>query len=273
MDEQLFKAVYGYIADLVAEEDEVLAAVQMAARAAGLPDISVSPAEGKLLHVLALLCSAKRILEIGTLAGYSTIWTARALPSDGRIVTIEFDPAHAGVARANFARAQLQDRISLRVGRALDVLPQLKTEGEGAFDLIFIDADKPPYAEYFQWSLECSRPGTLIIADNVIRSGAVLDANAEDDRVKGARRFNTVLSQTKEVSATILQTVGSNTQPAQVPPLARCSAAHNRVSSGRSGCGAGAVRAQDGRCARRATRRTLQGRGTGQRYRRGSRSQ
>jgi caffeoyl-CoA O-methyltransferase len=208
MDNTLFDAVDAYIADLVAPEDEVLAAVQAAARAAGLPDISVSPGEGKLLHVLALVCNAKRILEIGTLAGYSTIWMARALPADGKLTTIEFDPQHADVARANFERAGLQHRISLRVGRALDVLPQLQSEGVGPFDMIFIDADKPPYAEYFQWSLQLARPGSLIIADNVIRSGDVLDAEAGDERVAGARRFNALLSQTKQVSAAMIQTVG-----------------------------------------------------------------
>jgi caffeoyl-CoA O-methyltransferase len=208
MDNTLFEAVDAYIAELVAPEDEVLSAVQDAARAAGLPDISVSPSEGKLLHVLALACNAKRILEIGTLAGYSTIWMARALPPGGKVITIEFDEAHAEVARANFARAGLQDCISLRVGRGLDVLPQLHAEGEGPFDMIFIDADKPPYAEYFQWSLKLARPGSLIIADNVIRSGDVVNGENDDDRVTGARRFNTVLSQTREVSAAITQTVG-----------------------------------------------------------------
>jgi caffeoyl-CoA O-methyltransferase len=168
----------------------------------------VSPSEGKLLHVMALLCNAKRILEIGTLAGYSTIWMARALPPDGTIITIEFDPAHADVARANFARANLRHRIDLRVGRALDVLPQLQAERVPPFDLIFIDADKPPYAEYFQWALKLARPGTLIIADNVIRSGAVLDDDNADEKVDGARRFNELLSKTGTVAAAITQTVG-----------------------------------------------------------------
>jgi caffeoyl-CoA O-methyltransferase len=208
MDNTLFEAVDAYIADLVAPEDEVLRAVQESARAAGLPDIAVSPSEGKLLHVLALACNAKRILEVGTLAGYSTIWMARALPPDGRLVTIEVDEAHAEVARVNFARAGLQDRISLHVGRALDVLPDLHARLDAPFDMIFIDADKPPYAEYFQWSLKLARPGTLIIADNVIRSGDVVSADNTDDRVAGARRFNTQLSQTREVSAAITQSVG-----------------------------------------------------------------
>ena len=208
MDAQLFEAVDAYMASLVAPEDEVLTSVQIAARTAGLPDISVSPSEGKLLHVLAQVCNARRILEIGTLAGYSTIWMARALPPDGKIITIEFDPAHAEVARQNFVRAGLQDRISLRVGRALDVLPQLQAAAEPPFDMIFIDADKPPYAEYFQWALKFARPGSLIIADNVIRSGAVLDTAATDERVEGARRFNTLLSKTEDVSAAIIQTVG-----------------------------------------------------------------
>ena len=208
MDAQLFEAVDAYIANLVAQEDEVLRTVQDSARAAGLPDISVSPSEGKLLQVLALMCNARRILEIGTLAGYSTIWMARALPADGQIVTIEFDPKHADVARANFTRAGLQDRISLHVGRALDVLPQLHAAGEPPFDMIFIDADKPPYAEYFQWSLKLARPGSVIIADNVIRAGAVLDETDSDEKAAGARRFNALLSRAGGVSAAITQTVG-----------------------------------------------------------------
>jgi caffeoyl-CoA O-methyltransferase len=208
MDNALFEAVDAYIADLVAPEDEVLRGVQESARAAGLPDIAVSPSEGKLLHVLALACNARRILEIGTLAGYSTIWLARALPSDGHVVTIEVDERHAEVARANFKRAGMQDRISLHVGRALDVLPELHARLEAPFDMIFIDADKPPYAEYFQWAVKLARPGSLIIADNVIRSGDVVDPDNADDRVAGARRFNTLLSQTRGVSAAITQTVG-----------------------------------------------------------------
>jgi caffeoyl-CoA O-methyltransferase len=208
MDNTLYEAVDAYIADLVAPEDEVLRAVQESARAAGLPDIAVSPSEAKLLHVLALACNAKRILEIGTLAGYSTIWMARALPPNGKLVTIEVDEAHAEVARANFARAGLQDRITLHVGRALDVLPELHATLDAPFDMIFIDADKPPYAEYFQWSLKMARPGALIIADNVIRSGDVINTDNGDDRVAGARRFNTLLSQTREVSAAITQSVG-----------------------------------------------------------------
>jgi caffeoyl-CoA O-methyltransferase len=208
MEQAVFDAVDAYIAELVAPEDDVLAAVQETARAAGLPDISVSAGEGKLLHVLALLCNAQRILEIGTLAGYSTIWLARALPPHGKLVTIEFDPAHARVAAANFERAGLQDRISLRVGRALDVLPQLAKEKVAPFDLVFIDADKPPYAEYFQWAVKLAHPGSLIIADNVIRGGDVLNTDDADEKVAGARRFNAMLSQNKAVTGAIIQTVG-----------------------------------------------------------------
>ena len=209
MDNELFAAVDAYISNLVAPEDDVLLAVQQSARAAGLPDISVSPSEGKFLHVLALLCNAKRILEIGTLAGYSAIWMARALPRDGKLVTIEFDPAHADEARANFTRAGLQDRISLRVGKALEVLPRLQEEGEPPFDMIFIDADKPGNPEYFSWALKLSRRGSVIIVDNVVRDGAVADAASRDPSMLGVRRLNELIASEPRVSATAIQTVGS----------------------------------------------------------------
>lgn len=209
MDQSLFANVDAYIADLVGQHDEVLTAVAVATEAAGLPPIQVSANQGKFLQVLARSCGARRILEIGTLGGYSTLWMARALPPDGRLITLEFEPKHAEVARANFVTAGLDGQIDLRLGKALDVLPQLETEGAGPFDFIFIDADKPPYADYFAWALRLSRPGTLIVADNVIRGGRVLDPASSDENVRGVRRLNALLANNPAVTATILQTVGA----------------------------------------------------------------
>ena len=154
------------------------------------------------------MCKAEKILEIGTLGGYSAIWMARALPPDGKLITLEFDPKHAAVARQNFITAGVSDRIDLRVGRAIDHLPMLDAEGAGPFDLIFIDADKVSTADYFQWSLRLSRPGTVIIVDNVIRKGRVVEPSA-DEAITGIRRFNDAVRGNKQVSATALQTVGS----------------------------------------------------------------
>lgn len=209
MNPSLFAQVDAYIADLVGRHDEALDAALAASEAAGLPPIAVSPNQGKLLQVLARACRARRILEIGTLGGYSTIWLARALPPDGKLVTLEFEPKHADVARANFERAGLAGQIDLRLGKALDVLPQLEAEGAGPFDFVFIDADKPPYPEYFAWALRLSRPGTLIVADNVIRGGRVLDPGSADENVPGVRRLNALLADNPAVTATILQTVGA----------------------------------------------------------------
>ena len=175
----------------------------------GLPTIQVSATQGKLLHVIARSMGARRILEIGTLAGYSAIWLARALPPDGRLITIELDPKHAEVARANIARAGLGDRVDIRVGRAIDVLPRLAAEGAGPFDLTFIDADKVGYTDYLDWAIRLSRPGSLIVADNVIRDGAVTESNTGDDMVDGIRRFNAALAADGRVTATAVQTVGS----------------------------------------------------------------
>jgi predicted O-methyltransferase YrrM len=186
-----------------------LDAVLAASSAAGLPEINVAPNQGKLLQLLAQSHGARSILEIGTLGGYSTIWLARALPADGKLVTLEFEPKHAEVARANFARAGLGGKIELRLGKASDHLAQLVAEGRGPFDFIFIDADKESYPDYLAWALKLSRRGTLIIADNVVRKGEVADASSEDPRVQGARRFNELLAAEPRVSATILQTVGS----------------------------------------------------------------
>ncbi|MBC7923738.1 MAG: O-methyltransferase [Ferruginibacter sp.] len=209
MDQALFRAVDHYISDLLAPQDGALRAVEPSLAEAGLPQQSVSPNQGKFLHLLALLCGAKNILEIGTLGGYSTIWLARALPEGGRLITLELDPVHADVARTNVARAGLAAKVDVRTGKALELLPGLETEGAGPFDLVFIDADKPPYAEYFRWALRLARPGTLIVADNVIREGKVLDPNSADEKVVGVQRFNATLAGHAAVTATILQTVGT----------------------------------------------------------------
>ncbi len=198
-----------YINGLLLPADPVLEAALQAGITAGLPAISVSPSQGRLLQLLAQIRQAQSILEIGTLAGYSTIWLARALRAGGRLITLELDPQHAEVARANFARAGLSDIIELRLGPALATLPQLVAEGCGPFDLIFIDADKQGYPDYFSWALKLSRPGSVIIADNVVRNGAVMDATSNDPLVRGVRRFNELLAAEPRVSATIIQTVGS----------------------------------------------------------------
>lgn len=204
-----WSAVDSYITDLFLAPDPVLEAALASSTAAGLPAISVSPAQGKLLHVLARIQGARRILELGTLGGYSTIWLARALPADGRLISLEVNPKHAEVAHANLARAALTTVVEIRVGRALDTLQQLTTEGRGPFDLIFIDADKPGYADYLKWSLKLARPGTLIIADNVVRKGEVADPENKDENVQGIRKFNEVLAAEKCVTTTVIQTVGS----------------------------------------------------------------
>jgi predicted O-methyltransferase YrrM len=207
--QELWSAVDSYITDLFARPDDALNAALRASEAAGLPAINVSPPQGKLLQVLAKTVGARAILEMGTLGGYSTIWLARALPREGRLVTLEADPKHAEIARANIARAGLADKVDLRLGPALDSLARLAAEGSGPFDFIFIDADKPNYAEYFSWALKLSRRGTLIIGDNVIRKGAVINPAAEDPRVPGVRRFNELVAAEPRVAATAIQTVGA----------------------------------------------------------------
>jgi caffeoyl-CoA O-methyltransferase len=209
MSNEKFGEVDDYIRDLVGEEDEALRATVKSIEESGIPQISVSANQGKFLHVLAKACQAKRILEIGTLAGYSTIWMARALPKDGKLITLEFDPKHAAVAKKNIEHARLSSVVEVRIGKAIDTLPALAAEKAAPFDMIFIDADKPPYAEYFDWAVKLSRPGTLIIADNVIRDGNVLEANPKDEMVAGAKRFNQALAEDKRVTATIIQTVGA----------------------------------------------------------------
>jgi predicted O-methyltransferase YrrM len=205
-----WKAVDQYVVDLLLPPDAALQAALDVSAAAGMPSINVSPPQGKFLHLLARGCGARRILEIGTLGGYSTIWLARALPPGGRLVTLEYVPKHADVARANLARAGLSDVVDVRVGRAIDALPKLAAEqGTGpGFDLIFIDADKPSTADYFSWAVKLARAGGLIIVDNVVRKGHVVDAASTDENVQGIRRFMQALANEPRVSATAIQTVG-----------------------------------------------------------------
>jgi predicted O-methyltransferase YrrM len=180
-----------------------------AADAAGLPAIQVTPSQGKLLHLLARYGNARSILEIGTLGGYSTIWLARALPPDGRLITLELEEAYAAVARENLAQAGVAALVEVRVGRALETLPKLAAENAGPFDLVFIDADKPSNPEYFTWAVELSRPGSLIVIDNVVRGGEVIDGESPDPGVQGVRLMNELLAAEPRVSATAIQTVGS----------------------------------------------------------------
>ena len=208
MSQQQWTAVDDYITSVLLEPDEALDAARAASAAAGLPAIAVSPAQGKLLHLLARMINARRILEIGTLAGYSTIWLARALPPDGCLITLESQPRHAEVARANIARARLADLVDVRIGEALDTVPRL-AEAEELFDLVFIDADKPHNADYFTWSVRLTRPGGVIIVDNVVRGGNVLEADTADPDVQGVRRLNEVMAAEPSVSATTIQTVGA----------------------------------------------------------------
>jgi predicted O-methyltransferase YrrM len=209
MTQEQWTAVDRYLVELLVPPDPALDEALRASAAAGLPSINVSPNQGKLLQLLARVQGSRTILEIGTLGGYSTIWLARALPAGGRVVTLEADPMHAEVAKANLARAGLADVVELCLGPALETLPRLAAEGRGPFDLIFIDADKPSYPDYFAWALRLSRRGSLIIADNVVRKGVVIDAAADDPVIQGVRRFNELLAAEPRVSATAIQTVGS----------------------------------------------------------------
>jgi predicted O-methyltransferase YrrM len=198
-----------YIAEQLIPPDEALEAVREANAAAELPAIDVTPAEGKLLHLLARLVGARRILEIGTLGGYSTIWMARALPADGRLITLELEPKHARIAQVNLERAGIADRVEILVGPALDSLQELDRQGAEAFDLIFIDADKSNNANYLGWALKFCRPGSLIIVDNVVRDGRVVDAADPDPDIQGSRRLFEAIAANPGLMATALQTVGS----------------------------------------------------------------
>jgi predicted O-methyltransferase YrrM len=199
----------GFLSDRLLSADSLLDSVLAASAAAGLPPIQVSPCQGKLLQILAQVQGARKILEIGTLGGYSTIWLARALPIDGRLITLEVNPEHAKVAASNISRVNLSNLVQLRVGPALDSLAALTAERAGPFDLVFIDADKETTPEYFERALMLCRLGSLIIVDNVIRKGALLDEKSSDSAVQGMRRFLHLLSSETRVTSTAIQTVGS----------------------------------------------------------------
>jgi predicted O-methyltransferase YrrM len=204
MTADLWASVDSYLAGTMRLDDPIFDHVIRSTDDAGLPQIGVSAPQGKMLHLFVQMIGAQRILEIGTLAGYSAIWMAKALPKDGRLVTLEIDPKHAGVARDNVALAGLSNVVEIRVGRALDTLPQL----DGAFDLMFVDADKVNIPAYFEWCLKLSHSGSVIVVDNVVRNGAVIDPNG-DDAVQGVRRLNEMVARERRVSATTIQTVGS----------------------------------------------------------------
>ncbi|MDT7723913.1 MAG: hypothetical protein QOI21_489 [Actinomycetota bacterium] len=205
MTQELWSQVDAYLGEVFIPADPALDAALKASQAAGLPEIAVAPNQGKLLNLLARLAGARSILEIGTLGGYSTIWLARALPADGRLITLEFDPRHAEVARGNIAAAGLGDVVEVRVGAALDTLPSV----EGPFEMVFIDADKVNIPHYFEWALRLTKPGSLIVIDNVIRKGAVVDPSSTDPAVIGVRALNELIAAEPRVDATSLQTVGA----------------------------------------------------------------
>jgi len=204
----LWTAVDAYLEEKLLPADPVLEEALRSSAAAGLPNIQVSPTQGKLLYLLAKALGARRVLEIGALGGYSTIWLARALPKDGRLVTLEVEAKHAEVASANIARAGLQDRVEIRLGRALETLPKILAEKRGPFDLFFLDADKANTRAYFEWTLKLSRPGSLIVVDNVVRRGELADASSPSPDVLGMREFLDALASDSRVSATGIQTVG-----------------------------------------------------------------
>ena len=209
MNQEQWNEVDRYITEKLVPSDAALTAAIEANAAAGLPSIDVAPNQGKLLHLLALTKGARRILEIGTLGGYSTIWLARALPAGGRLITLEVEPKHAEVARKNLERAGFADVVEVRLGAAADSLAQLHAEGVEPFDLIFIDADKQRIPEYLDWALKLSRRGTLIITDNVVREGAIVDAENTDPAVQGVRTMFDRMAAEPRLSATVIQTVGS----------------------------------------------------------------
>ncbi|KJL02288.1 MULTISPECIES: O-methyltransferase [Priestia] len=206
---EIWNEVDLYMNNKLIQPDPILEEVLKANQEAGLPAIDVSPSQGKFLHLLASLKGAKRILEIGTLGGYSTIWLARALPKDGQLITLELNSQHAEVARANLKRAGVSHLVEVIVGPGLDTLAVLKDRRTEPFDLIFIDADKPNNPNYLKWALKLSKKGSLIICDNVVRQGHVVNAESEDENVKGIRQFMNALAQEKRISATAIQTVGS----------------------------------------------------------------
>jgi predicted O-methyltransferase YrrM len=208
MDERLWKAVDAYFANTIVGRDRNLEAALAANAAAGLPQIDVSPAQGKLLYLLARLACARSALEIGTLGGYSTIWIASALPPEGRLLTLEAVDKHAKVARQNIAHAGMSDKVDVRVGPALESLPNIEAEGHGPFDFVFIDADKANNANYLTWTLRLSRPGTVIVVDNVVRDGAIVDEATSDPGAVGVRRMFDMMAREPRLQATAIQTVG-----------------------------------------------------------------
>lgn len=207
--DDIWIAVDAYLTDKLVGDNPALDAALKDSTAAGLPPINVSPTQGKLLMLLAQSIGATRILEIGTLGGYSAIWLARALPEGGRLVTLEADPAYAELARVNLARAGVANKVEVRIGRAQDTLPKMIAEGAGPFDLTFIDADKPSTPEYFQWAVELSRAGSLIIVDNVVREGDVIEARSDSPHIKGLRRFFDLAATDPRITGTAIQTVGA----------------------------------------------------------------
>jgi predicted O-methyltransferase YrrM len=209
MTKKVWEAVDTYFDKVLIPHDSTLDDALAAAAAAKLPAIQVSSVQGKFLHLLARILGARNILEIGTLGGYSTIWMARALPEGGRMITLEADPKHAEVARKNFTRAGVEGKVELRLGKALDTLPKVAADGRGPFDMFFIDANKSNMPEYFEWSLKLARTGSVIIADNVVREGAVLNAKSKDADIQGIRRFLEMVGKEKRVSGTALQTVST----------------------------------------------------------------
>lgn len=209
MSQALWTSVDEYFVSQLVPHDEVLASALMTSTDAGLPNIAVSPSEGKFLYLLAQMHGAKRILEVGTLGGYSAIWLGRALPADGMLISLELDPKHAEVARANLARAGLADKVTVRVGPAMESLAIMSTEGHAPFDFIFIDADKQNNLGYFEYALKFSRPGSVILVDNVVRQGRVIEAESADSSVQGVRRLMEMVAAEKRVTATSLQTVGT----------------------------------------------------------------
>jgi predicted O-methyltransferase YrrM len=208
MNQAQWTAVDTYFGDLLVHSDPALDAAISSSDEAGLPAHHVAPNQGKFLQLLAQIQGARRILEIGTLAGYSTIWLARALPSDGCLITLESDPKHAEVAAVNISRADLHHLVDIQTGNALDSLQKLHADGCEPFDFIFIDADKPNNPHYLNWSLKLSRPGTIIIGDNVVRNGEVVDPDSKDAKVQGIRQFSQLLAAEPRIAASALQTVG-----------------------------------------------------------------
>jgi len=209
MNKETWAAVEHYYGSVFAADDAALEQALLASEAAGMPRIQVSALQGKLLQLLARMVCARQILEIGTLGGYSTIWMARALPEAGRLITLEANEKHAEVARDNFVRAGVAEKIELRIGKALETLPQIAAEGRGPFDLIFVDANRSNLPEYFDWSLKLARRGSVIVVDNVVREGAVLNVESAEADIQGIRRFAEMAAAEKRVSSTVIQTVGS----------------------------------------------------------------